>query len=415
MVPSQVIVLGGGFAGMAAAEHLGRKGIDVLLIDKNNYHQFQPLLYQVATAQLGASVVARSLRSIFRGNKHVRVLTAEATAIDPAARTVTVADGTVHQAQVLVIASGAEANFFNTPGVERYAYPLYSVQDAVRLGAKLFAELDDADAAADESGGVPVVVVGGGPTGVETAGAIAEAFKYSVPGYFSAGLAERCSVHLVDLLPTVLAPFSKKSQSYAKARLAKVGVQLRLGVGVSEVTPDSVTLADGTQIATRIVIWAGGLKAGALVAGVGLPQGRGGRIDAATDLTVPGFDGVYVLGDCANLTDAAGHALPQLGSVAQQSGKWAARNIHADLTGGQREPFHYLDKGVMAMVGRGGAVAELGAKRFQMQGPVAFLAWLAVHAALLSGTAQRASAIGHWAVGYLTHRRTQIMVERPDR
>jgi NADH dehydrogenase len=216
------------------------------------------------------------------------------------------------------------------------------------------------------------------------------------------------------MLPNVLMPFSVKSQEYTRDRLMKLGVQLHMGQGVTEVRADGVTLADGTVIPAQIVVWAGGLKAGKIIAESGLPQGKGGRIDVLPDLTVPGAEGVYVLGDAANITDATGAKLPQLGSVAEQSGKWAARNIHADLTGGTRQPFVYWDKGYMAMVGRGAAVAELGSKRIQLQGPLAFLSWLGVHLALLPGTQQKVRALSSWLTGYVTHSPSQVVVGRPD-
>lgn len=410
----QVVIVGGGFAGVDAARELGRKGIEVLLIDKNNYHQFQPLLYQVATSQIGVSEVSRPFRSMFHRRRSVRVLTDEVTAIDAATHTVTTGDGSTYRGEVLVIAVGAEANFFNTPGAQEHAYPLYSLRDATRLGGAVVDLLDRSDRESGASGDVNIVIVGGGPTGVETAGAIAENFKYVVPGYFSTALAARCHVHLVDMVPSVLGAFSAKSQAYARKQLLKAGVILHMGTGVTEVRDDGVTLADGSTIASRIIVWAGGLKGGELLAGSGLTPGRGGRIDVRADLTAPGVEGVYVLGDSANITDARGAHLPQLGSVAQQSGSWAARNIHADLTGGTREPFRYVDKGYMAMVGRGAAVAELGRKRVQIQGPLAFIAWLGVHMTLLSGGRQKASALISWADDYLTHTRSHVVLGLPE-
>lgn len=248
---------------------------------------------------------------------------------------------------------------------------------------------------------------------METAGAMAENVKYVVSKYFSPELAARCRVHLVDMVPSVLNMFSAKSQSYATEHLKKVGVQLHMGVGVTEVRQDGVTLADGSSVPGQIVVWAGGLKAGGLIAGSGLAQGRGGRVDVHPDLTAPDVEGVYVIGDAANITDSTGAKLPQLGSVAQQAGKWAAKNILSDLGGGSRAPFHYVDKGYMAMVGRGAAVAELGRKRLQLQGILAFLSWLLVHLALLSGLQQKIRALFSWLNGYLLHSPAQVVVSGP--
>jgi NADH dehydrogenase len=332
--------------------------------------------------------------------------------VDAANRALTTVDGDTYQARILVIAAGAVPNFFNTPGAEEHTFPLYSVTDATRLGSRLMHLLDQADR--ETAGSVDVVVVGSGPTGVETAGALAENVKFVVPKYFSPELAARCRIHLVDMVPTVLNAFSPKSQDYTRQRLTKIGVQLHLGVGVTEVRTDGVRLADGTFIPGRVVVWAGGLKAGGIIAGCGLTQGRGGRIDVRPDLTAPNVEGVYVLGDAANMTDSTGANLPQLGSVAQQAGKWAARNIHADLTGGTRRPFEYFDKGYMAMIGRGAAVAEIGRKRIQLQGPLAFVSWLLVHLALLSGFQQKVRALFSWLNGYITHSPAQVVVGRPE-
>lgn len=187
-----------------------------------------------------------------------------------------------------------------------------------------------------------------------------------------------------------------------------------MGVGVAEVRADGVALADGTDVPGRIVVWAGGLKAGELLAGSGLAQGKGGRIDVRPDLTAPDVEGVYVIGDAANITDSTGTKLPQLGSVAQQAGKWAARNISADITNRDREPFHYSDKGYTAMIGRGAAVAEIGRRRIQLQGPLAFMSWLLVHVALLPGFQQKLRALFSWLNGYLLHSPAQVVVGGPD-
>jgi NADH dehydrogenase len=408
----QVIVVGAGFAGVSAAKELGRKGVQVLLIDSNNYHQFQPLLYQLATSQIGVSAIARPLRSVFRRRKRVRVLTANVAAVDVTNRTVTTADGDRLRAQILVIAVGGVPNFFDTPGADQHTFPLYSVADATKLSRSLTRVLDEADR--EPVGPVDLVVVGGGPTGVETAGAMAENIKFVVTKYFSPELAARCRVHLVDMVPTVLSMFSKKSQDYTTRHLTKIGVQLHMGVGVTEVRADGVTLADGTDIPSRIVVWAGGLKAGELLAGSGLAQGKGGRIDVLPDLTAPDVEGVYVIGDAANITDSTGTRLPQLGSVAQQAGKWAARNIYADITNQDRQPFHYYDKGYMAMIGRGAAVAEIGRRRFQLQGPLAFMSWLLVHVALLPGIQQKLRALFSWLNDYIFHSPAQVVVGAPD-
>jgi NADH:ubiquinone reductase (H+-translocating) len=211
-------------------------------------------------------------------------------------------------------------------------------------------------------------------------------------------------------MPNVLSAFDEQNQKYAARRLKKVGVALRLGVGVTAVRPDGIDLADDSTIPSELVVWAGGLKAGKIIGGSGLPQGRGGRVDIQPDLTAPGFPGVYVLGDAANMTDVRGNQLPQLGSVAKQAGAWAARNIVAELKGEELTPFKYVDKGFMAMVGRGAAVAEFGRKRSRMQGFIAFLAWLAVHVALLSGFWQKVRALLNWTQNYLTHERSHVFL-----
>ncbi|WP_020500350.1 NAD(P)/FAD-dependent oxidoreductase [Sciscionella marina] len=412
----RVVIVGAGFAGVTAANELAAKGIDVLLIDRNNYHQFQPLIYQVATTQIAVTDVARPLRAMFRRTPSVCVKTAEITSIDPGERAVTTADGITYRGGFLILAAGAEANFFGIPGAAEHAFPLYSVDDAAKLRSRFLGALDaaDRDEAYIDKGALNVVVVGAGPTGVETAGAVAESMRSAVPAYLSPALAASGRVYLADMLPSVLTPFRERSQRYAEAKLREAGVELRLDLGVTEVRKDGVTLSDGTEILSRTVVWAGGLKASSLLSDTGLPLGKGGRVEVAPDLTVPGFEGVYALGDSANIPDSAGSPLPQLGSVAQQSGQWAGRNILAELEGKRRTSFTYRDKGIMAMIGRGAAVAELGRARFPLRGLLAFLAWLGVHVVLLSGIRERVGAIISWVWDYFTTRRPQIVVDRPD-
>jgi NADH dehydrogenase len=389
---------------------LGQEGVKTLLIDTNGYTQFQPLLYQLATAQVGESAIARPLRSIFRHLPAVRVLRAEVTKIDAAARRVTTADGETFEAPSLVVACGAVPNFFGTPGAEELTYPLYSAHDARRLGNALVDLFDRADT---EGTPARIAVVGAGPTGVETAGAIAENISSVLPDLYSKELAERSSVALVDMLPHPLMPFSERSQQYTTKQLERRGIRLALGSPVTAVTKEGLTLGDDT-VPADLVVWAGGLKAGALLTESGLPQGRGGRIDVRSDLTVEGFDGVYVLGDAANITDARGDHLPQLGSVAKQSGKWAAKNIIAARNGGAPEPFGYVDRGYMAMIGRGSAVAELGRQRYFLGGFPAFVSWLGVHLVLLSGWNQRIRAIASWIPDYVTRSRPHVFIGSRD-
>jgi len=407
--------VGGGFAGVACAQELAKQDVDVILLDQNNYHQFQPMLYQVATAKLDASDLARPLRGIFRHNKTVEVRHTGVTSIDPDARAVTTALGSKITGDYLVLAPGAQANFFGTPGAAEHSLPLYSVNDAERLRGRILEVLDATSERPEliEKGALNFVIVGGGPTGVETAGALAEALRDVVPERYQS-LALPAQVHLVDHGDVLLAPFSEKAHAYAAKRLEDDGVTLHMGVGVKEVSPDRVMLSDGDTIMTHTVVWGGGEKPADVIGAAKLPQGHGGRIDVEPDLTVADYPQVYVLGDAANIAGADGKTLPQLGSVAQQSGAWAARNILDEIAGKPRKPFHYKDKGIMAMIGRNAAVAEMGAHRHEVDGPVAFAAWLGVHAMLLSGVRNKIDAFIAWGWDYFSKNRATAMVSAPD-
>jgi NADH dehydrogenase len=397
---THVVVVGGGFAGVACAKRLaGRQDVHVTLLDRNGYHQFQPLLYQVATAELTPRDIAFDLEEIFKGHANVEVRKAEAVATDPQARTVTLADGTVVAGDVVVLAAGSQPNFFHTPGAEASTFPLYSLDDAERVRSRVLQLFRDASAKPElvEDGALNFVVVGAGATGVETAGALAELVHDVMPHVYEHLAIAGARVILVDLGHAVLAPFSEEAHGYAAKCLQQRGVQLRLGVSAKEIAPGHVTLSDGSTIRTHLTVWGGGLMAAPLAARSGLPQGRGGRIDVRPDLTVEGYPGVYALGDIANIPSGDEPALPQLGSVAQQAGDWAARNILADVEGNGRQSFHYHDKGIMAMIGRKAAVAEIGEHRHEMHGRLAFAAWLGVHAQLLANVGAELNAFLSWA------------------
>jgi NADH dehydrogenase len=412
-----VIIVGGGFAGLGCGRALaGNHAVRVTLIDKHNYHQFQPLLYQVATSLLAPGDVAYSLRKVFIGFDNVDVKLGEVVSVDPAARTVTTREGEVYRGDYLVLAAGSRPNFFKTPGADQHSFPLYSLDDAERLRSRILQVFEDADRDPTllDEGALNFVIVGGGPTGVETAGALADMINDTMKAEYQDLTVAAARIYLVDHGKAVLVPFSARVHEYTATVLQEAGVILRLGTGVQEVGSGHVLLSDGTSIKTRVVVWGGGVMAAALAERAGLPQGKAGRINVGPDLTAEGNPWVYVLGDFANILDAEGKALPQLGSVALQSGQWAARNILDDITGKPRTPFQYHDKGFMAMIRRNAAVAALGAGHHELRGPAAYAAWLGIHAYLMSGIRTRLEAFMQWAWDHISTTRGPQVLDRSD-
>ena len=412
-----VVIVGGGFAGLGCARRLAKDDhVRITLLDRNNYHQFQPLLYQVATSLLSPSDIAHSLRAVFADNKNVDIKLAEISAVDTATKTVTSDDGQTWTGDALVLAAGAQANFFHTPGAAENAFPLYSLDNATNLRSRILGlfEQVDRDPKLIERGALNFVIVGGGPTGVEVAGAIADMINVTAPAVYSDLDVSAAHIYLLDYGDALLKPFSDKAHGYVAKVLTDRNVELRLGTGVKEVGPGHALLSDGAVIATRCVIWGGGIMAAQLAAECGLAQGRGGRIDPQPDLTLAGSPGVYAVGDIANIPDADGNSLPQLGSVALQTGTTAANNILADFEGKPRKDFEYRDKGIMAMIGRNAAIAEVGKNHHEIHGQLAHMAWLGVHAMLMTGTRDKIEAMIDWSWDRFTKTGGPHVLDRGD-
>ena len=412
-----VVIVGGGFAGLGCAEELAEhEDVSITLIDRNNYHQFQPLLYQVATSQLAGTDIAHSLRDVFAEQNNVDIKLAEVASVDAPTRTVTADDGEQWTGDVLVLAAGSVPNFFNTPGAAENTFPLYSLDNATTLRSRILGLFEhvDRDPSLVERGALNMVIVGGGPTGVEVAGALADMLSETVPAEYRSIDVSTAHVHLYDFGDALLKPFSDTAHEYVDKVLGEKGVEIHLGTGVKEVGTGHARFSDGSMLATRCVIWGGGITGSPLTAGNGLAPGRGGRVDVQHDLTVTGNPNVYVVGDIANVPGPDGEPLPQLGSVALQSGIWAAKNIIAGFEGRPREDFVYKDKGIMAMIGRGAAIAEVGKHHHEIHGQMAHMAWLGVHAALMTGTRAKIEAFVEWAADGFTKTGGPHVLDRGD-
>jgi NADH:quinone reductase (non-electrogenic) len=410
-----VVIVGGGFAGLNCARKLAAHSeIRITLIDKNNYQQFQPLLYQVAAGFLAPSNVAYSLRNMLVTHPNVEVKMAEVVSADLNTRTVVTAKGESYHGDYLVLAAGSQANFFGTPGADKYSYPLYSVHDAELLRSRILAVLEaaDGDPSLVEKGALNFVLVGAGATGTEMAGTLGDMIHHALKEEYPNLPLNQTGIHVVDMGHCVLSAFSPEAQAYAAKMLEERGVQIHLRTAVKEVGSGHVVLSDDRRIPTHTVIWAGGLRASNLSTNVGVRPGHGGRIDVQPDLTVPGYRQVYALGDFANISGNDGTNLPQLASVAEQAGKWCAKNIFADMDGKEPKPFDYFDKGIMAMIGRKAAVAEVGKHRHELQGPIAFAAWIGVHAALLSTTRAKIETFVEWAWDYFSETKGDQVLDR---
>jgi len=410
----RVLVLGGGFAGIGAAQKLRKSDAEVVVVDKHDYHTFQPLLYQVATGLLEQPAVGHPIRDLFHKQDNVRVHQDEVTAIDLDARRVEFAELDPLAYDYLVLGLGAEVNFFGVEGAAEHAFPLYTLPDAVRLKDHVLETWEKADRRRElvDDGALNVVVVGGGPTGVETAGALAELYN----GVFTKDYPDvpegAATITLVEAGPEIFPMFKPDIREYTVDALEKRGVEVKTGDVVESIAPTRVKLKSGTELKAHTLVWGAGLQGNALVQSLGLELERGNRIGVDGELRIPSHPEVYGVGDVAAITDGkTQQVLPQLGSVALQSGEHAGKTIASRIAGKETKPFKYHDKGTMAAIGRGSAVVQmLGGKT--MKGKTASLAWGTVHLALLPTNEDRAKAVVDWAGAGLTHQRAaRITVE----
>jgi NADH dehydrogenase len=415
-VVPRIVVIGAGFGGLEAARHLKGAPVEVTLVDQHNFHTFQPLLYQVATAGLNAADVAHVVRGLFHHQSNVRFLQGRVTGVDWDARTVTVADQADLPFDHLVLAGGATVTYFGTPGAADHGFPLYTLADATHLRNHIVRRFEAADADPGEldRGGLTFVVVGGGPTGVETAGAMAELFAVVFRKDYPGLDVSRARVLLVEMQDHLLHPFKASSRRHALDTLVARGVEVRLGAKVASVASDHVTFADGEVVPCQTLVWAAGVQANPLAATLGLSQDRGGRVVVGSDLRVADRPGVWAIGDIAATRDRRGELLPQLAPVAMQSGRHVARQIRRQLEARPSEPFRYRDKGTMATVGRRAAVAELPGG-IRLWGAAAWLAWLGLHLVFLVGKRNRLSVLLNWAWNYVTwDRGPRLILGPPD-
>jgi NADH dehydrogenase len=409
----RVLILGGGFAGVGATQKLAKADADVVLVDRHDYHTFQPLLYQLATGLLEQTAVGHSLRDLVEG-ENTTVHQAAVTAVDLDAREARF-DGLEPIAyDYLVFALGAEVNFFGTEGAGEHAFPMYTLPNAVHLKDHLLERWEAADREPSlvDDGALNIVVVGGGPTGVETAGAVAELYRADFAKDYSSVAQEQARVILVEAGPELFSMFKPKLRAYAAKALTDRTVEVKTGALVASVSPTRITLKSGEELKAHTLVWGAGLQGNRLVQTLGLELERGNRIGVGPDLTLPDRPEVFVLGDAAAIVDEkTTQVLPQLGSVALQSGEHAGETIARRIAGKQTKPFKYRDKGTMAMIGRRAAVVQMLGGR-TMTGTKAQAAWAAVHLALLPTNEDRAKAVVDWAGSAFTHQRVgRITVE----
>jgi NADH dehydrogenase len=399
-----VVILGGGFGGLYAARALRRAPVRITLVDRHNYHLFQPLLYQVASAALSPAHIATALRRVLRRQKNTHVVMAEAESIDTVQRRVKLADG-VLEYDYLIVATGATHSYFGHDEWSSVATGLKSLEDALTIRRRVLLAYEAAERETDPAKRqdlMTFVVVGAGPTGVEMAGSFAEIARHVLKEDFRSIDPEVTRVVLLEAGPRVLPAFSTRSSAAALARLQRMGVDVRLKTPVTAIDADGVSMG-AERLRSACVIWSAGVQASPLGRTLGVPVDRAGRVKVEPDLSVPGAPTVFVIGDLAAAAQQSGAPVPGVAPAAIQGGRHAARQIQRSMKGKPREPFRYLDKGSLATIGRAAAVAEFAGLSFE--GFFAWIIWLLVHVMTLIGFRNRFFVMAEWASVYLRYER----------
>lgn len=422
-----VIIIGGGFGGLYAANRLKRSGARVTLVDRRNFHLFQPLLYQVATGALSPANIAAPLRALMRRQKHANVVLGEVVDVDVDARRLIMREELPEPLHYdsLIVATGAQFNYFGHDEWQEVAPGLKSLEDATTIRRRVLTAFEKAELEFEvdkQRECMTFVIVGGGPTGVELAGALAEVARYTLRREFRHIDPRDARIMLFEASPHILAMFPPKLQEKALASLKRMGVAVETGVMVTEIDADGVTVKRGDQterISAATVLWTAGVKASSLAAtlakAVGVETDRAGRLVVEPDLTLPGHPEIFVIGDTANYSHQTGKPLPGVAPVAMQQGRYVADAIARRLAGNEnKRPFHYHDKGSLATIGHSAAVADLG--RLKLSGFIAWLTWLFVHILYLVQFSNRVLVLTQWIFNFITRGRyARLITEVPKK
>ncbi len=406
----KIIIIGGGFGGLWAAKALANKPVDVTLIDRKNHHVFQPLLYQVATAVLSPGEIAQPIRRILHNAKNIEVILGDVTGFDKENAKVVLTDGSTIGYDYLIVAAGARHSYFGHDEWEREAPGLKTIEDAVEIRRRVLLAFEHAEREAYLNGNhrrLNFVVVGGGPTGVELAGAIADIARTALAKDFKVIDTRKTRVMLFEGSDRVLGTFAAELSESAKKQLEQIGVEVRLNSFVTEIEAGRVKVA-GVWIACDVVLWATGVAASPLGKKLGAETDKAGRVFVEKDLSVKGFPNIFVIGDMASLLQENGEPVPGVSPAAMQMGTLTAKNIIGELNGKKREEFEYWDKGTMATIGRSKAIAEAAGMKFK--GFVAWLMWLFLHVFFLIGFRNRLSVMLSWFWAYLTRERSARLI-----